>query len=116
MRLTSLLFVVAILAFGTTLHAETWTDVTMIDTLCSGKFENPDEHTVACALQCAKGGYGIVDAKGTFIRFDEKGDELAVAALRKAKGKDHIRVTVKGELRGEVLHVESLILTTGSGR
>ena len=70
---------------------------------------NPDAHTRSCMMQCAKNGYGVV-LNGKFVKFDEKGNELAKAAFRNSSKKGHLRATVDGEMKDGVLHVSSLKL------
>lgn len=91
--------------------AETWTNAAMVDVSCSAKAKaNPDAHTRSCALACAKSGYGILTSDGTFLKFDQKGNDEALAALKKTNKKDHLRVTVNGELSGDTIHVQSVKL------
>lgn len=89
--------------------AETWKNVSVIDTLCLSKFKaDPDKHTTQCALQCVKGGYGLIDADGTYLKFDAAGNEQTVAALKATKKADHLRATVIGVKDGVTLKVTSL--------
>ncbi len=106
------LFGVAMLVLALPLAAGTWKNVSLMDAGCAAKKETmaqPDAHPKACALQCAKAGYGaIVDGK--FVKFDKKGDALASAAIRKTAKSDHLRATVTGELKGDTLNVTSLTM------
>lgn len=91
--------------------AETWNKVSMVDTMCSLKVKaDPDKHTRECALQCAKGGFGVFTADGTYLKFDAKGNEQAVALLKGAKHADKARVNVTGTRSGETIAVTSLQL------
>ena len=104
--------VVLALTLALPLSAETWKNVSLMDAGCAGKKEamaNPDAHARACALKCAKAGYGAV-VDGKFVKFDEKGSGLAKDALKKSDKKDHLRATVTGELKDGVIHVASLKL------
>jgi hypothetical protein len=100
------------LALALPLSAETWKNVSLMDGGCGMKKEqtaNPDAHTKACALKCAKAGYGaLIDGK--FVKFDEKGSTMAKDALTKSDKKDHLRVTVSGEMKDGVIQVSSLSL------
>ncbi|MCM2316896.1 MAG: hypothetical protein NDJ92_17245 [Thermoanaerobaculia bacterium] len=88
--------------------AETWERAPLIDTLCKAKFEGKTgEHTTACALQCAKGGYGIV-VDGAFLPFDERGNSLALEALKATRKKNALRVTVEGALENGKIRVSKL--------
>jgi hypothetical protein len=89
--------------------ADSWTNVSMVDTLCSAKVKaNPDAHTRACALQCAKGGYGILASDGTYLKFDKAGNDQALAILKASKATDHLRVTVTGTRKGDTIAVGSI--------
>lgn len=91
--------------------AETWKNVAVVDTMCSVKAKaEPDKHTTKCALTCAKSGFGILTADGSFLKFDEAGNEKAVAALKQTKKADHLRATVTGERDGDTIKVQSLSL------
>jgi hypothetical protein len=110
MKKTALFVLITALALP--LSAETWKNVSLMDAGCSAKKEkmaNPDAHARACALQCAKTGYGAV-VDGKFVKFDAKGNEIAKEALLKSDKKDHLRVTIKGELKDGVIQVSSLML------
>jgi hypothetical protein len=98
-----------VLAFP--LSAETWTSLPLMDGHCSAKMaDDPDSHPRSCALQCAKGGYGVIAADGKFLKFDEAGNEKALEALKKSEKKDHLRATVNGTLNGDVITVTSISL------
>ena len=109
-RLAMLLFGLALIGAGTA-QAEEWKNVSVVDTHCLNKVKaDPDKHTAACALQCVKGGYGLITADGTFLKFDAAGDEKAQAALKATKKTDHLRVTVTGVREGDALKVTALTL------
>ena len=109
-RFASLVLGLAVLTLGTA-SAEEWKNVPVVDTHCLEKVKaDPDQHTAACALQCVKGGYGLITADGKFLKFDAAGDEKAQAALKAAKKKDHLRATVTGVREGESLKVSALTL------
>lgn len=91
--------------------AEAWKGVSVIDTLCLSKVKtDPDKHPVTCALQCAKGGYGLLTTDGAYLKFDAAGNEKTVAALKATKKTDHIRATVVGERDGETIKVTSITM------
>ncbi len=97
------------LCFGTLAFAETWNNVPMIDTQCESKVHNnPDAHTRVCALQCSGKGYGIIASDGTYLKFDQQGNEQALNLLKKSDKTDHIRVSVDGELQGDTIKVKSI--------
>lgn len=107
----SLAFTFALVAFVFPLQAAdatTWTNVALMDQHCSEKMsDDPDSHPRACALQCAKGGYGVITADGKYLKFDEAGNKKALEALKKSDKKDHLRATVTGTLSGDVITVSA---------
>lgn len=106
-RLVFLLsFVLALPAFAA---AESWTNVSIVDTQCSKKVAaNPDAHTRSCALACAKSGFGVIDKNGQYLKFDSKGNQEATKLLQSSSEKDHLRVDVTGKKQGDIIHVQSL--------
>lgn len=108
--LTRIVFIAAaLLAFPLGAAAETWKDVPVIDTLCVTKVKaEPDKHTKQCALQCVKGGYGLLTPEGEYLTFDAAGNEKTVAALKATRKADHLRATVIGERNGESIKVTSI--------
>lgn len=103
--------VLTFLALPMQAEPQTWKALPLMDGHCSEKMaKDADSHPRACALQCAKGGYGVITADGKFLRFDEAGNEQALAALQKSDKKDHLRATVTGTLSGDVIAVTSLSL------
>ena len=104
------------LAFGSlagALSAETWKNVSLIDSQCVEKEKvrsNPDKHTGKCALSCVDGGYGILTSEGKYLKFDDAGNKKALAALHATKKTDSIRATVEGTVSGDEIKVSSLTL------
>lgn len=99
----------ALVSLTLPLHAETWKNLSLMDGHCITKMaDKPDEHPRSCALQCSKGGYGVITADGKFLRFDDAGNEKALEALKKSDKKDHLRATVEGTLNGDVITVASI--------
>ena len=102
------LIAVAALA-STAAAAETWKGVPVVDTMCVSKVKSdPDKHTTDCALKCAGGGYGLLTADGTYLKFDAAGNDKTVAALKATKKTDHLRATVVGERDGDTIKVASV--------
>jgi hypothetical protein len=109
-RIAVALLGVAALTAGAAV-AEEWKSVPVVDTHCLSKVKSdPDSHPTSCALQCVKGGYGILTSDGTFLKFDAAGDEKAAAALKATKKTDHLRATVAGTRDGDKLKVSALTL------
>jgi hypothetical protein len=93
----------------TVVLAESWTNVSLVDTNCAGKVAaNPDAHTRECALKCASSGFGILAADGKYLKFDADGSAKAVALLKGADRKDHLRVNLTGALAGETITVQTI--------
>ncbi len=112
MRRALLMIGCALLLSGTSMGAtETWSNVSLVDTSCAIKSkDHPDAHMKACALQCAKAGFGVIAGDGTFLKFDAEGNSRAVAALKGSTKADHLRVTVAGDRQGDTIKVTSLRL------
>jgi hypothetical protein len=87
------------------LAAETWTG-TVVDVMCKGR--DLASHTRECALQCAKGGFGLVLADGTFVKFNEAGNARTLAQLKKLEREKDLKAKVTGMRKGEVIQVESI--------
>jgi hypothetical protein len=103
------LMMVLALALPAFASAETWSNVSIVDTQCSTKAKaNPDAHTRDCALACAKSGFGIVDKDGNYLKFDARGNTKAMKLLQNTTQKDHLRVNVTGEKQGDIIQVQSL--------
>ena len=89
--------------------AESWKDVPLVDRQCAPKVkDDPDAHTTKCALQCAKHGFGVMTADGSFLLLDEVGNKKTVAALKATAKADHLRATVTGDRQGDTIKVTSL--------
>jgi len=100
-----------ILALSVAAWAETWKNVTLVDSMCAAKVkEDPDKHTTKCAIKCADGGYGIIASDGKFLKFDEDGNAKALAALKATKKESNLRATVAGERSGDTIKVKSVSL------
>lgn len=91
---------------------QTWTDVPLVDQKCSAKFTpaTVDTHTRSCALGCQSSGYGILTSSGKYLKFDKAGSQKALTELKASSKKDHLRATVTGDLKGDVLTVQSIKL------
>lgn len=85
--------------------AETWTG-TVVDVMCKGR--DLAGHTKECALNCAKGGYGLVLADGKFVKFDEAGNAKALKLLKATSKEKDLKAKVSGSLADDVIQVESI--------
>ena len=98
-------------SFAAVAAAETFNDAPVVDVACSkNAAKDPDAHTRECALQCQKGGFGIVTSDHKFLKFDSKGNTLVLDALKKSEKNAHLRVDVSGDVQGDTLKVTSLKL------
>jgi hypothetical protein len=93
--------------------AATFNDVPVLDVACSMKAASAadaDGHTRDCALACQKSGFGILTADNKFLKFDADGNAKILAELKSSDKKDHLRVNVTGEVKGDTLKVASVQL------
>jgi len=91
---------------------QTWKDVTVMDHMCFAKMKDtPEKHTKACLQKCESSGYGLITTDGKdkkFVKFDSKGNDLTVEALKAAKKTEGLKATVVGEMAGDTIKVKSI--------
>jgi hypothetical protein len=87
--------------------AETFSG-TVVDVMCKNK--DLAGHTRSCALDCAKSGFGVVQADGKFLKLDESGNARTLALLKKSSKEKDLKVKVTGTLDGEVIKVQAVEL------
>ena len=110
-KLGSLVVFVGMCALPAFAGTETFTGVSLIDSNCSTKAAaDPDSHTRECALKCQASGYGILTKDRKFLKFDAAGNTRIAQALKASDQKDHLRVDVTGEVKGDTLEVASIKL------
>ena len=97
--------IVLLVSSATMMAAETWNG-TVVDVMCKGK--DLANHTAKCAVNCAKGGYGLVLSDGKFVKFDEAGNSKALAALKATSKEKDIKAKVTGSLEDDVIKVQSI--------
>jgi len=85
--------------------AQDWTG-TVVDVMC--KNNDLASHTKDCAISCSRSGYGIVLADGKFIKFDERGNAKALAALKATNKDKDLKAKVSGALKDDVIQVDSI--------
>jgi len=103
------LLLAALLLCSAAAYAESWTNVSLLDSSCAAKVKNnPDAHTRACAMQCAGAGYGIQTADGRYLKFDKRGNDEALQLLKASNKPDHLRVNVQGKQQGDTIAVQSV--------
>jgi hypothetical protein len=100
------LFAIAMISAGLA-SAETFSG-TVVDVMCKGK--DLAGHTRSCALDCAKSGFGLVQADGKFLKFDESGNARTLAMLKKSSKDKDLKVKVTGSVDGEVIKVQAVEL------
>jgi hypothetical protein len=100
------LFTIALISAGLA-SAETFSG-TVVDVMCKGK--DLAGHTRSCALDCAKSGFGLVQADGKFLKFDESGNARTLAMLKKSSKDKDLKVKVSGSVDGEVIKVQTVEL------
>jgi len=75
---------------------------------------HPEKHTVARmkTLPSALSGYGILvrcdNGTYSFYRFDKNGITLSKELLKKTEKKERVKVYVTGELKDNILYVETI--------
>jgi len=89
----------------------------LMDKMCSAKAVKGGQsvataHDRECALMppCQQSGYGVFTEDNKFLVFDSAGNTKALAALKKSKKKDDLKVTVTGDIQGDTIKVASLKL------
>jgi hypothetical protein len=87
--------------------AETFSG-TVVDVMCKNK--DLAGHTRSCALDCAKSGFGVVQADGKFLKLDESGNARTLALLKKSSKEKDLKIKVTGTLDGEVIKVQAVEL------
>jgi hypothetical protein len=60
---------------------------------------------------CKASGFAVVTPDGKVIKFDAKGNEMAVKALEATSKKDNLTIKVDGKVSGDSIAVTSLNLT-----
>ena len=111
LKLVSFVVLLGMCAMPAFAAPETFTNVPVVDVNCSTKVAvDPDSHTRACALKCAASGFAIVAKDKQFLKLDAAGNAKITEALKASDKKDHLRVDVTGEVKGDTLQVASIKL------
>jgi hypothetical protein len=93
---------------------QTWKDVSVTDNHCFAQLKDtPEKHTKSCLQlqKCESSGYGVITTDGKdkkFVKFDSKGNDLTVEALKTAKKTEGLKATVVGEMSGDTIKVKSI--------
>ena len=88
----------------------------LLDRMCSTKIVAAKDqkaaqgHTRECALMpdCVTAGFGVFTADGSFITFDQAGNQKAEQALKTSKKQDNIKVKVTGDQSGNSIKVTAI--------
>jgi hypothetical protein len=96
---------VGLVVFSSLALAESWNGI-VVDVMC--KNNDLASHTRDCAISCSRSGYGIVLADGKFIKFDERGNAKALAALKASSKDKDLKAKVTGTLKDDVIQVEAI--------
>lgn len=98
----------ALLGFlATSWAAETFSG-TLVDVMC--KDNELTTHPRRCAISCARYGYGLKEADGKFLRFDEPGNARALSALKRSRKEQDLKARVTGTIEDGVLRVDSIVI------
>jgi hypothetical protein len=98
-------------AKGTKLHGY------VVDQMCAKSMAKKGDamaraakHTKECALEeaCASSGFGLFYEDGKWVKFDEKGDKLALGMFEKSKKEKDFMADVVGEVKDGKMAVVSL--------
>jgi len=87
----------------------------LVDAICAGNHATEsgyvEKHDKACNLSCVKGGYSLVTADRKVLKFDEKGNEQALALIKATEKDQDWKVSVTGTVSGESIAVSSIALS-----
>jgi hypothetical protein len=110
-KIASFVAVLGMCAIPALAASETFSNVSVIDSNCSKKAAaDPNSHTRDCALKCQASGYGVITKDHKFLKFDAAGNAKITEALKASDKKDHLRVDVTGDVKGDTLEVSSIKL------
>jgi hypothetical protein len=111
MRTLTSLLALSLLALPAMAETKTFTDVPVVDVMCSKNVAaTVDKHTRDCALKCEGSGFGVITGDKQFLKFDADGNAKIAEALKASDKKDHLRVTVTGDVQGDTIKVSSVQL------
>jgi hypothetical protein len=90
------------------LSAAEWTGYLM-DTMCAASLlDKAASHTTECMKSCKQSGFGLVTKDGKYIKFNEAGNLKALNELERTGKQDELLVKVTGDMKGNVIRVESV--------
>lgn len=89
---------------------------TLMDIACSSHHATEagytESHDKKCLLMesCVKSGYSVVTADKKVLKFDAKGNELALALIKSADHDKDWKVSVDGKVTGDMIAVSGIKL------
>lgn len=89
---------------------------TLMDNACSSHHATEagytESHDKKCLLMdaCVKSGYSLVTADKKVLKFDAKGNDLALALIKKENHDKNWKVAVDGTVTGDTIAVSSIAL------
>ncbi len=101
-------FFILFTSFLVTASAAETFNGTLVDVMC--KYNTLASHPRKCAISCARYGYGLKQADGTFLKFDADGNVQALQALKRSTKVQDLKATVTGTLENGVLKVDSIVI------
>jgi hypothetical protein len=87
---------------------------TLMDIACSSHHASEagytESHDKKCLLQdgCVKSGYSLVTADKKVLKFDAKGNDMALALIKKTDHDKDWKVTVDGKVSGDTIAVTNI--------
>ena len=87
---------------------------TLMDIACSSHHATEagytESHDKKCLLMesCVKSGYSLVTADKKVLKFDKKGNDLALDLIKKTSHDKDWKVTVDGTVTGDTIAVSSI--------
>jgi hypothetical protein len=88
----------------------------LVDAVCAGNHATEPgyaaNHEKQCNLMagCVKSGFSLITADSKVLKFDQKGNDQALALIKAYDKEKDMKVTVVGKLDGQTLTVSSIKL------
>lgn len=88
----------------------------LIDTVCANNHATEPgyaaNHDKQCNLMagCIKSGFSLITADDKVFKFDQKGDEQALALIKATDKDKRWKVTVTGKVDGQTIMIKSITL------
>lgn len=111
---------VSFLAFGLsgTLAAQDGQKISgyLVDAVCAGNHASEPgyaaNHNKACNLMavCVKSGFSVITADNKVLKFDQKGNDQALALIKATEKDKDWKVVVTGKVDGQMIAVSSIAL------